>query len=114
MMMLEHIAKCAKAPKYTDDSKGAASKYVDEDFRPEQFYKESKGLIAGRLSDLIRGGEVCLFKGNGSRFSVSVENLSFACAVNKSVKGECQSSFMNAVRLLILQGWDTVIKGMFV
>lgn len=87
---------------------------MDEDFRPEQFYKESKGLKAGRLSDLVRGGEVCLFKGNGSRFSVSVENLSSACAVNKSVKGESQSSLMNAVRLLILQGWETVIKGMFV
>ena len=100
MMMLEHIAKCAKAPKYTEDSKGA--KYVDEDFRPEQFFIESKGLKAGRLSDLVREGDVCLFKGNGSRFSVSVENLSSSCAVNKAVRGETQSSFMNAVRLLIL------------
>ena len=35
--MLEHITKCAKAPKYPE-SGALSSKYVDEDFRPEQFY----------------------------------------------------------------------------
>ena len=52
--------------------------------------------------------------GPSAKFSVSIENLSTANAVNKAVKGETQSSFLNAVKLLILQGWDTIIKGMFV
>jgi hypothetical protein len=113
--MLEHITKCAKAPKYyeTGDFGPGKNKYVDEDFRPEQFWKDQqKQPKAGRLSEIVRG-TVRLF-GESPKFSVSVENLAAANAVNKSVKGENQSSFVNAVKLLILQGWDTIIKGMFV
>jgi hypothetical protein len=110
--MLEHITKCGKAPKYYE-SEMSKVKFVDEDFRPEQFFgKDHKQAKAGRLSEIVRG-KVTLF-GESPKFSVSVENLSSANSVNKSVKGETQSSFINAVKLLILQGWDTVIKQMFV
>jgi len=112
-MMLEHITKCAKAPKYYE-SETSKVKFVDEDFRPEQFFgKDLKQAKAGRLSEIVRGNKVTLF-GESAKFSVSVENLSSANSVNKSVRGETQSSFINAVKLLILQGWDAVIKQMFV
>jgi hypothetical protein len=99
---MEHLVRCAKPPKvgeYTLDNR-----YVDEDFPPSKFYSEETKYA--RLQQFYPEG--MLFK------SFSLENISPHNAINKEIVGKKGGTpFMNAVRMMISAGQESVIKGLF-
>lgn len=52
-----------------------------------------------RLSDIYQN--VTIFKGNSDKLGITLENLSPHNAVNKAVVNSSDSSFLQAVRLMI-------------